>query len=155
MRTRTALIAAPLASLALLTLSACGGDDGSKDSGDKAASNVSVKVADSDLGKVLVDQSGRTLYAFAKDKDNKSNCDAACIAVWPALTSHSATAGSGAAEKLLGKAEQTKGVEQVTYGQWPLYYYVGDAVPGDVNGQGMDGVWFAVGADGKLVKKDA
>lgn len=43
----------------------------------------------------------------------------------------------------------------MTYGDWPLYYYVGDTVPGDVNGQGLDGEWFAVAPDGKLVRKAA
>ena len=38
------------------------------------------------------------------------------------------------------------------YNNWPLYYYVGDVGPGDVDGQGVDGVWFVVGADGKLIK---
>ncbi|MGW2850241.1 hypothetical protein ACWC5G_36810, partial [Streptomyces sp. NPDC001274] len=43
----------------------------------------------------------------------------------------------------------------VTYGDWPLYYYVGDMGPGDVNGQGLDGEWFAVSPDGKLVRESA
>jgi predicted lipoprotein with Yx(FWY)xxD motif len=34
----------------------------------------------------------------------------------------------------------------------PPYYYVRDTAVGDVDGQGVDGVWFAVGADGKLIK---
>ena len=29
-------------------------------------------------------------------------------------------------------------------GKFPLYYFSGDAKPGDVNGQGSGGVWFAV-----------
>ncbi|MEZ0115722.1 putative lipoprotein with Yx(FWY)xxD motif [Catenulispora sp. EB89] len=36
--------------------------------------------------------------------------------------------------------------------KWPLYYYVRDTAAGDVDGQCVDGVWFAVGADGKLIK---
>jgi hypothetical protein len=27
--------------------------------------------------------------------------------------------------------------------------------PGDVDGQGVNGIWFAIGADGKLVKATA
>ena len=37
-------------------------------------------------------------------------------------------------------------------GKWPLYRFAGDAAPGDINGQGSGGVWFVVGADGKLIK---
>jgi predicted lipoprotein with Yx(FWY)xxD motif len=37
-------------------------------------------------------------------------------------------------------------------GKWPLYRFAGDAAPGDTNGQGSGGVFFVVGADGKLIK---
>ncbi|GID32253.1 hypothetical protein [Paractinoplanes brasiliensis] len=38
--------------------------------------------------------------------------------------------------------------------EWPLYYYVADLGPGDVDGQGdEDGQWWAVDVDGKLFKK--
>jgi len=113
-----------------------------------------VKVADSELGPILVDESGRTLYAFIKDKDQTSNCGDACIAAWPALTTaKAAVAGQGANVALIGQTQSTKGQQQVTYGQWPLYYYVNDMVAGDVNGQAIDDEWYVLSPDGKLVKK--
>jgi predicted lipoprotein with Yx(FWY)xxD motif len=161
----TALLAAPLASLALLTLAACGGSaedskDGGKDGagkpGAKSAATVSVRAADSPLGKILVDDSGRTLYGFTKDKPGASKCDADCIAVWPALTSaRDVKAGAGTDAALLKETKLGEGAEQAVYGDWPLYYYVGDATAGDVNGQGLDGEWFVIAADGKLIKKTA
>jgi hypothetical protein len=33
----------------------------------------------------------------------------------------------------------------------PLYHFSGDQQPGDSNGQGVGGVWFAVTPDGSLV----
>jgi hypothetical protein len=33
----------------------------------------------------------------------------------------------------------------------PLYFFAGDAAPGDVAGQGVNGVWFLVMADGQAV----
>jgi predicted lipoprotein with Yx(FWY)xxD motif len=154
------MLAAAAVSTALFTLSACGGSTPEKkdDAGAprKAAPTVSVKLADSEYGRILVDQSGRTLYAFTKDKGGVSNCGADCIAVWPAVTSSSdPKAGSGAQQPLLEEKQRTKGVAQVMYNKWPLYYYVGDAVAGEANGQGTDGEWFVVSADGKLVKKQA
>ncbi|MFE7106949.1 hypothetical protein ACFU98_33565 [Streptomyces sp. NPDC057575] len=158
MRARKALFAIPLA----LGLVACGtasnGDSGT--SGDrkpaKAAPGTEVAVADVGLGSILVDGQGRTLYAFTKDKEATSSCDAECIAVWPALTSPSrADAGNGVKKSLLREAKQSGGAVHVTYGDWPLYYYVGDMAPGDVNGQGLDGEWFAVSPDGNLVRKSA
>ncbi|SCF81313.1 hypothetical protein [Streptomyces sp. Ncost-T10-10d] len=164
MHARKALFAIPLA----LGLVACGtGSDGgtgstsshkapAKAAPGRAASGTEVTVADAELGSILVDGQGRTLYAFTKDKEATSNCDAECIAVWPALTSPSpAAAGKGVEKSLLREAKQSGGAVQVTYGDWPLYYYVGDIAPGDVNGQGLDGEWFAVSPDGKLVRKSA
>ncbi len=158
MRTRSVMFAAGAVSAALLTLSACGGNasEKKKDAENKAAAPVSVRVADSEYGRILVDRSGRTLYAFTKDKEGVSNCGPSCIAVWPALTSSSAVrTGAGAQQSLLAKTQRTTGVSQVMYNKWPLYYYAGDAVAGDANGQGIDGEWFIVSADGKLLKKQS
>jgi predicted lipoprotein with Yx(FWY)xxD motif len=160
MLARGVLLVAGAVTTSLLTLSACGdgGGEKSSDAEKKADAPVSVKVkvkvSDSDYGRILVDQSGRTLYAFTKDKVGKSSCDTSCIAAWPALTSNSdAKAGSGTQKSLLAKTGRTAGVSQVTYNEWPLYYYAGDSVAGDVNGQGVDGEWFAVSPDGKLIRK--
>ncbi|MDT7782999.1 MAG: hypothetical protein QOF58_1418 [Pseudonocardiales bacterium] len=132
---------------ALFAVTACG----SEPAGDAAphAEAVAVKVAQSDLGPILVDQAGRTLYAFTKDENKPDACDADCIAVWPAFTSESTVeAGEGADAKLIGTTEET----QAVYGKWRMYYYVGDAAAGDLNGQGVDDEWFAVAPDGGLVR---
>ncbi|MGW5675591.1 COG4315 family predicted lipoprotein [Streptomyces sp. NPDC003860] len=166
-RSATFATATGAAALALLTLTACGGSDGAPSSdGGKGAGAMGVgasakpagasivQVADSSLGRILVDEKGRTLYGFTKDKPGASSCDADCVAVWPALTSaRDIAAGPGVQAALLTEAKLEEGAEQAVYGDWPLYYYVGDTAAGDVNGQGLDGEWFAIAADGKLVKK--
>ncbi|MGW2180228.1 COG4315 family predicted lipoprotein [Streptomyces sp. NPDC001732] len=155
MRVHRTLFAVPLA----VGLVACGaGSDGGgrEDSGTagRTIRGTTVTVARSELGSILVDGKGRTLYAFTRDKDAAGDCDAECIAVWPALTSPSpASAGRNVKSSLLHETERNGGAVHVTYGDWPLYYYVGDTAPGDVNGQGLDGEWFAVAPDGKLVRK--
>ncbi len=114
---------------------------------------VRVEVAQSSLGPILTDQNGRTLYAFTNDKNGTSSCTGDCIATWPALASKQEPAvGPGAAKALLSQTARAEGTVQATYGNWPLYYYVGDVGPGDVDGQGVDDAWFVVGADGKLIK---
>ncbi|MET7608126.1 hypothetical protein ABZS96_38025 [Streptomyces avermitilis] len=160
MRISHRMLAATTLSTVLLTLAACGGGaTEEKDEGGAAGKDApaaSVKLSDSEYGRVLVDQAGRTLYAFTKDKAGVSNCGADCIAVWPALTTRSdPKPGEGMEKSLLTKTELIKSVTQVTYNKWPLYYYVGDAVAGDINGQGVDDEWFVVTADGKLVTKQA
>lgn len=120
------------------------------------APSISVRTAETDLGTILVDDQGRTLYGFTKDKPGQANCDADCIAVWPALISaKDVTAQGGADASLLKEVKLGAGAEQSVYGDWPLYYYVGDVTAGDVNGQGLDGEWFVIAPDGKLIKSEA
>ncbi len=129
MRIRGMLFAAPLL---VLSLAACGGAPAGQAAD---ASAPSVKVTQTDLGPVLTDQAGRALYGFTKDKEKPAACDADCIAVWPAFAGK-AVAGQGTQGSLLGEA-QGEDTAQVTYNGWPLYYYVGDAAPGDVTGAGV------------------
>lgn len=137
---------------------------GSEDPADAASdpapeptpATVTVRTAETDLGTILVDDKGRTLYGFTKDKPGQATCDADCIAVWPALISATdVKAGPGTEAALLKETKLGAGAEQAVYGDWPLYYYVGDVTPGDVNGQGLDGEWFVIAADGKLIKTEA
>jgi predicted lipoprotein with Yx(FWY)xxD motif len=163
---RKALAKAALLAALTVAAAACGGgDDGSSGTAAPAeqptttaaaqgTGGVTVAVADSRLGDILVDADGRTLYAFTKDKGDQSACSGECAANWPALTG-TATAGTGVQASLLSTAAQAGGDDQVTYDGRPLYYFAGDARPGDTNGQGVGNVWFAVAADGQLVKEKA
>ncbi len=118
------------------------------DEGDEASE---VEVASSDLGDILVDDEGNTLYLFLNDEQGESTCYDDCAENWPALAGP-AEAGEGADESLLGTVERDDGTQQVTYNDWPLYYFAGDAQAGDVNGQGVGDVWFAVTPDGEQVE---
>jgi len=157
---RVSVISA-LISVAALT-AACGASGSAKTEA-KAQTTVTgsttavgVKVQDSSLGPILTDQDGRTLYAFLNDKNGASSCTDTCVATWPALVSTApAGAGTGIQGALLSQTTRAEGTSQATYNKWPLYYYVGDTAPGAVDGEGLDGVWFAVGADGKLVRPAA
>ena len=148
MRARMGILLLP----ALLAgLAACGNEAPQATPHQETPARAEVKIAQSDLGPILVDQTGRTLYAFTKDENKSSACDADCVAVWPALTAQSTVeAKDGADMKLVSQIDESS---QVVYGKWPLYYYVGDQVAGDLNGQGVDDEWFAIAPDGKLVKK--
>ncbi len=103
------------------------------------------------LGPILVDSKGLTLYIYMKDKQNsgESTCIANCTSVWPPfLTLGSPTSGIEIQGNLLGKITRADGSTQVTYNGWPLYYYSNDLKPGDTNSEGMQGVWFVITPDG-------
>jgi predicted lipoprotein with Yx(FWY)xxD motif len=161
---RKALASAALLAALTVAAAACGADN-NEPSGTAApggptttaaqnAGGTTVAVASSKLGNILVDGDGRTLYAFTKDKGDQSSCSGKCATSWPALTG-TASAGTGVQASLLSTSVQANGDSQVTYGGKPLYYFAGDAKRGDINGQGVGNVWFALTADGQLVKKTA
>jgi predicted lipoprotein with Yx(FWY)xxD motif len=161
---RKVLFSAALVAALTLVAAACGGG-GEEPSGTVATAAptttaaqqegaTTVAVASSGLGDILVDAEGRTLYAFTKDKGDQSACSGQCADNWPALTG-TATAGTGVQASLLSTAMQANGDSQVTYSGRPLYYFAGDAKPGDTNGQGVGNVWFVLTADGQLVQKKA
>lgn len=122
--------------------------------GTAPAGGSTVKLADSDFGQILVDAEGRTLYMYMPDAHGPSTCTGGCLEAWPSLGGPAA-AGEGVDGALVGTATRPDdSSEQVTYGGWPLYYFAGDAAPGEVNGQGSGDVWYVVGADGVPIDND-
>jgi len=110
----------------------------------------------SDLGSLLVDAKGMTLYLYTKDTPNTSTCYDKCAAAWPPLTTtSSATAGTGVDDSKIGTTMRTDGTTQITYNGWPLYYFVKDKAAGDVTGENVGGVWFVLSADGNKVESMA
>jgi predicted lipoprotein with Yx(FWY)xxD motif len=105
------------------------------------------------LGKVVVDGKGWTLYRFDKDTaaPSTSACADACAKAWPPVASTDDIQLEGVNETLVGKVKRDDGTEQVTLAGWPLYRYAKDTTPGDTNGQGVGGTWFAVGPKGEKV----
>jgi predicted lipoprotein with Yx(FWY)xxD motif len=108
------------------------------------------------FGQALVDGEGRTLYLFTNDTQNSgtSSCTGDCLVAWPPLfTDGDPVAGEGVDAALLGTIALPDGTTQVTYNGWPLYYYAEDTAPGDVNGQGVGGVWFVVSPTGEMIEQ--
>lgn len=97
---------------------------------------ISVGTA-ANVGKVLVDSKGMTLYYFQKDQkgSGKSKCSGACASAWPPLlTGAEAEAMTGVQTSMLGTIKRSDGTTQVTYAGWPLYTFVEDKKPGEDNG---------------------
>lgn len=118
---------------------------------DAAAPTISVSQNEA-LGDFLVDAEGMTLYLFTKDTENVSTCYDDCATAWPPLlTDGEVTVGEGLDASLLGTTERTDGATQVTYGGWPLYYWVKDEAPGDTTGQDVGEVWYVVSPAGEAV----
>ncbi len=118
---------------------------------------ATVQLRNTNLGKILVDSSGFTLYEFTKDSRNKNTCVkvSGCPAVWPALSAHgNPTAGPGVKASLLSSIKLSGGARQVTYAGHPLYLYSEAGERGETSYVGVShfgGRWLAVNAGGHAV----
>src|SRR3954471_22609371 len=162
----TRITAAGFAALALVVVAAGCGSSGSGSSGGgygsqsqssaPAKSGAAVGVAESNLGKILVDSNGRTLYLFKNDTGPSSTCDGACASAWPPVTTKGApVAVDGAAKAKLGTSKRADGTTEVTYNGHPLYTYAGDSSAGMATGQGLDqfgAEWYVVSPAGSKVE---
>src|SRR5437588_472543 len=78
--------------------------------GASKVSRPSVGVAQSKLGRILVDGRGRSLYLFEKDRNGKSSCNGACVAYWPPLiAAGKPLAKPGVKASLLGRTKRKGG----------------------------------------------
>ncbi len=106
-----------------------------------------------DLGKVIVEENGMTLYDFHKDKGTTSACYGECAVAWPPLlTTGEPKATGGAKQSLLGTSKRKDGTLQVTYKGHPVYGFVEDKKPGETNGndfKGFGAQWYALEPNGE------
>jgi predicted lipoprotein with Yx(FWY)xxD motif len=122
-------------------------------SGTQPAGEATVAVAASDLGDVLVDASGMTLYLFTADTDGTSTCNDDCAGSWPPLTVDGGVqVGEGLDEGLFTTITRDDGSTQVAVNGHPLYGYAGDTGPGDTAGQGVGGAWYVVSPEGEAIE---
>jgi predicted lipoprotein with Yx(FWY)xxD motif len=166
----TFLASAAVIPLVALGLAACGGGGSATASPPPAPSKTAtaptktataptktatVLAANSRLGRILVDSTGRTLYLFKADVGAKSACSGACATAWPPLlTGGKPAVRSGAMAALVGTTKRSDGAQQVTYNGHPLYLFIKDQKPGDVIGQGVTAfgaAWFAVSPAGTQI----
>lgn len=111
-------------------------------------------VADTDLGSILVDPDGFTLYIFTADSEGESTCYDACADLWPPVPADTPI-GSDLDESIFGSVTRDDGTEQLAVNGMPLYLYTPDESPGDTTGQGLNDVWFVVDAGGNMIEASA
>jgi predicted lipoprotein with Yx(FWY)xxD motif len=159
-RVTVTIMAGSLAVAALAGCSAAGsGSAASGSSSDdssasaKPAAASSLATATTSLGTVVVDGKGMTVYVFDKDtKDaTASVCSGGCATTWPAVETDSAKPTVSGVTGTVATITGTDGKLQVTLDGWPLYTFANDSAAGDVKGQGVGGIWWAVGADGTKI----
>jgi predicted lipoprotein with Yx(FWY)xxD motif len=163
-RTKRALASLFALPAIALVAAGCGSSGGSvaaattttHSSSTTSAPSATVSAAgNAELGRILVDAQGRTLYLFEKDHGTMSACSGACAAAWPPLrATGKASVGSGLSASKIGTTARSDGKPQVTYNGHPLYQYAADQKPGDTNGQdinGFGGGWYVLSPAGTKI----
>src|SRR6476659_1343692 len=107
-------------------LSACGGYNGhaqhaaTSTAKNSVSATTTVKVSKSQLGDVLVDANGHTLYGFTNDAHGTSTCDGTCAQNWPPLKATTAgQTGSGVNNAIFHATTRDDGQPQLAAGKWP------------------------------------
>jgi predicted lipoprotein with Yx(FWY)xxD motif len=98
-------------------------------------------------GAILALSTGWTVYRFVPDGNNKSTCFRKCAVAWPPVllvAGQKEPLGKGVTH--LGSFNRGGGERQVSYEGIPLYLFIGDKKPGEVNGNVKDnfGQWWTV-----------
>ncbi|MET8625173.1 SCO0930 family lipoprotein [Kitasatospora sp. NPDC004669] len=104
------------------------------------------------LGPIMVDAHGRTLYHYGKDTawPMRSNCEGDCLKTWMPAPPVDPGKIKGIDPKLIGKMQRPDGTWQLSINCTPVYVYSGDKGYGDALGNGMaENQWTAINPQGK------
>lgn len=106
-----------------------------------------------DLGPIVVDGGGFTVYRYDKDSADppESACDGPCAQQWKPVPAAAAEHLNGLDKSAVSTLTREDGTDQATLHGWPLYRYAKDAMPGETAGQGSGGVWFPITPQGTKV----
>lgn len=121
---------------------------------DTATAAADLKTAETNLGTIVVDGQGMSLYYFTKDTKGTSTsaCTDACLDAWPIAVAAGDTPVLEGVTGEAGTIDSPDGAKQLTLNGMPLYYFAQDTKPGDVTGQGVNDVWYVVTPAGEMIK---
>jgi predicted lipoprotein with Yx(FWY)xxD motif len=101
----------------------------------------------SQLGTIITDGNGKTLYFFSLDANGQSACNGNCAIQWPPYYVATPDLPAGLTASDFSTITRTDGQSQTTYKGWPLYYYAKDSVKGDVKGEAVGTKWYTAKPD--------
>ena len=116
----------------------------------RAAQRTVIEVVRTPPGPVLAAGDGRTLYVFVDDLLTKapSACTGDCAHDWvPMPASGTIAVGKGITGRV-GTVARSDGERQLTMDGRPLYLFSGDRAPGDIRGNGVGNIWWAMTPSG-------
>lgn len=159
------LIRTAIGTALLLLIAACSGNSAAPSAQVQASTNASdsgtrlIVRTVPQLGNILVDASGMTVYTPEQEASGRILCTGSCTGIWVPVTVPTGThpsAGMGVTAHL-GTTKRADGSMQVTVGGEPLYTFAEDSSPGAVNGNdvtdsfnAIDFTWHALSPAGGI-----
>ena len=141
----------------VLTMSACGGGSGDNTPPPPPPPPTNVvqqnapTSADLSLGQVYVSGENLTLYVFENDRNDAdddgagdSDCNGTCAEIWPPLLAADSSQASGQFTIITRDDDATL---QWAYKGLPLYKFNTDEELGDIDGEGVNDIWFVARPD--------
>jgi predicted lipoprotein with Yx(FWY)xxD motif len=108
-----------------------------------AAFTVDIRSNDR-IGEYLANEKGMTLYYFENDPPDASTCFESCATTWPIFHAEWIDLPIGLNREDFDEIGRVDGIYQTTYKGHPLYLYSGDCNSGEIYGEGVNGMWFAM-----------
>ena len=159
-RTHRIVLAAAICAALAIGLAACGSSGGSANTQNVKGPTYEVTTNSvSNLGTILVDGDGFSLYLFEQDhQSGQSHCFTPCSVEWAPLTLPSGVtkplAGPGVNASKLKTTRRPDGTLQLVYNGWPLYTWAEDLAPGQATGQALNnlgGLWYVMNTAGNAI----
>ena len=130
----------PVAISSVALLAACSSHHMQQSQASATYTNPPVKMTATDAGTVMSTLDGMTLYTYDKDAHGQSNCYGKCAEYWPPYLANTASRSAGD----LGLITRSDGKMQWADRGKPLYTFVKDRNPGEVNGDDYHHDWHVV-----------
>jgi predicted lipoprotein with Yx(FWY)xxD motif len=106
------------------------------------------------VGTYLADGNGMTLYTSERDPPRGSVCSGNCLVQWQIILPQVGISTPSYLEPAsFARMKRTDQQMQAVYKEKALYYFWDDVKPGEIRGQGVDGVWSVAAAGDPAPRK--
>jgi predicted lipoprotein with Yx(FWY)xxD motif len=137
---KNSLVIAALTLLSTLSTNAFAGD--AAQAGSSAPTTSAAKIVTVGGKQIVADRNGMTVYSFDPDTAGVSTCYNGCAKEWPPVL----VSATDAIVAPYGTTVRKEGTIQLTISGHPVYLFIDDKAPGDITGDGDDGIWHIVPA---------
>jgi predicted lipoprotein with Yx(FWY)xxD motif len=116
--------------------------------------DLALRVVNTSAGRMVVTGGGLTAYVYLPDQTHPSvtTCRGDCANDWPpVVVTGRVPAVEGIGKSRIGMVRRPDGTRQVTLNGYPMYRFAADRRPGDLRGESVGEMWFAIDPQGNFL----